>query len=83
MNVTSKYFLEQLTENSVNVLIIKTITLEDKEYELERTRTCYGNSEIGRQQVTDQLPEQYAKAIFDIWGDEPTLIDPEPPVVSE
>lgn len=80
MEPNKTYTLERLTENSVNILIITTINLNGKTYEIEKSRTCYGNSPIGRQQVTEQLPEQYVRAIFEIWGENPTLVDPAPPV---
>lgn len=73
------YTLEQLTASSVNVLTIARAKVNGKMYELERSRMCYANSEIGRQQVTEALPEQYAEAIFAIWGDTPTIPDPEQP----
>ena len=78
MDFNINYILEQLTEKSVNIVFIKTIELDNKIYELERSRICFGNSFLGRQQITDQLPEQYVKAILEIWGEEPLLIDPEP-----
>ena len=48
-----------------------------KMYELERTRMCYGNSPIGREQIVNDLPEQYANAVLAVWGETPTLSDPE------
>lgn len=79
MEPNKTYMLERLTENSVNILIITTIELNGKTYEIERSRTCYGNSTMGRTQVSEQLPEQYVRAIFEIWGDNPTIEDPTPP----
>lgn len=79
MEPNKTYMLERLTEDSVNILIITTIELNGKTYEIERSRTCYGNSIIGRTQVSEQLPEQYVRAIFEIWGNEPTIEDPTPP----
>lgn len=79
MEPIKTYTLEKLNENTVNVLIITTIELNEKTYEIERSRTCYGNSPIGRAQVSEQLPEQYVRAIFEIWGNEPTIEDPTSP----
>lgn len=78
MDFNINYVLEQLTEKSVNIIFIKTIELDNKIYELERSRIYFGNSFLGRQQIVDQLPEQYVKAILEIWGEELLLIDPEP-----
>jgi len=80
MEPIKTYTLERLNENTVNVLIISTIELNGKTYEIEKSRTCYGNSPIGRSQVNEQLPEQYAKAIFEIWGENLTMVDSVPPV---
>ena len=71
------YTLEQLTVDSVNVLTVSSAKVNGKIYELERNRICYANSPIGRQQIVDSLPEQYAEAVLAVWGDIPTLSDPE------
>ena len=71
------YTLEQLTVDSVNVLTVSSAKVNGKIYELERSRICYANSPIGRQQIVDSLPEQYAEAVLAVWGDTPTLSDPE------
>lgn len=49
MNFNINYVLEQLTEKSVNIIFIKTIELNNKIYELEKSRICFGNSFLGRQ----------------------------------
>jgi hypothetical protein len=49
MDFNINYVLEQLTEKSVNIVFIKTIELDNKIYELERSRICFGNSFLGRQ----------------------------------
>ena len=56
MEPTINYMLEFLTVNTVNVIIIKTLELNDKTYELERNRICYSNSPIGRDMVIEKLP---------------------------
>ena len=71
------YTLEQLTTTSVNVLTVARAKVNGKMYELERTRMCYANSPTGRQKVSQDLPEQYAEAILAVWGDTPTVDDPE------
>lgn len=75
--IYNDYTLEQLTADSVNVLIVSSAKVNGKMYELERTRMCYCNSPIGREQIVNDLPEQYANAVFAVWGDTPTLSDPE------
>ena len=75
--IYNDYTLEQLTADSVNVLIVSSAKVNGKMYELERTRMCYGNSPIGREQIVNDLPEQYANAVLAVWGETPTLSDPE------
>ena len=75
--IYEEYTLEQLTVDSVNVLTVSSAKVNGKMYELERNRICYANSPLGRQQVVEALPEQYAEAILAVWGDTPTLSDPE------
>ena len=75
--INKDYTLEQLTVDSVNVLIVSSAKVNGRMYELERNRICYANSPIGRQQIVEALPEQYADAVLAVWGTEPTLSDPE------
>lgn len=82
MEPIKTYTLEKLNETTVNILIITTIELNGKTYEIERSRICYGNSPIGRAQVIEQLPEQYKNAVFEIWGEAPSMVDPEPPEIN-
>ena len=70
------YTLEQLTVDSVNVLIISSAKVNGKMYELERTRISYANSPIGREQIVEALPDQYAEAVLAVWGTTPTRQDP-------
>lgn len=72
-----EYTLEQLTASSVNVLTISSAKVNGKMYELERTRMSYANSPIGREQISEALPEQYAAAVLSFWGDTPTVPDPD------
>lgn len=75
--INTAYILEQLTADSVNVLTVSSAKVNGKVYELERARVCYANSPLGRQQIVEALPEQYAEAVLAVWGDAPTLSDPE------
>lgn len=71
------YTLEQLTVDSVNVLTVSSAKVNGKMYELERSRICYANSPHGRQQIVEALPDQYSEAVLAVWGDAPTLSDPD------
>ena len=75
--IYTEYTLEQLTADSVNIITVASAKVNGKMYELERSRMCYGNSPIGREQMTAVLPEQYSNAVLAMWGDTPTLSDPE------
>ena len=75
--ITYEYTLEQLTTSSVNVLSIARAKVDGKIYELERSRRCYANSPTGRQQVSEALPENIVNVILAMWGDTPTVPDPE------
>lgn len=74
-----EYILESLNKDNVNVVIETYINFENEEYKLGRYRKCYANSPYGRTLVEEELPESYRNAIFEIWGDTPTLEDPENP----
>ena len=75
--INYNYTLELLTADSVNVIIVSSAKINGKERALDRSRICFANSPIGREQVVNFLPEQFADAILAVWGDTPTLSDPE------
>lgn len=74
--ITEEYFLEQLTSDSVNVLIVSSAKVNGKTYELSRERMSFSNSNTGRAQISKTLPKGYLEAVFVLWGDKPTLSDP-------
>lgn len=74
--IIKEYTLEQLTADSVNVLITSSATVNLKVYVLGHERISYSNSEHGRELVRENLPEEYANAVFALWGDTPTVPDP-------
>ena len=79
----SEITLDLLTKNSVSVLTRTYADLEGVKTQIgENTRTAYGNSPIGREQITQRLPEDYVQAILAVWGDTPTLEDPINPVTA-
>lgn len=71
-----KTTLDMLDKNSVSVKKQKYSKIDGVEYAIGQPhRRAYVNSERGRQEVENELEEQYKKAIFSIWGDEPTVDD--------
>lgn len=77
--ITKELTLDLLNKNSVSVKTVEKAVVNLVERTIGTSRKAYANSPIGRQQITDELPEQYANAVFAVWGDEPTVADPEPP----
>jgi len=71
-----KITLDMLTENSVSIKKQKYIVDNGEEYPVGQPwRRAYVNSERGRQQVQEEVPEPYRSAIFAVWGDTPTIED--------
>lgn len=76
MSVTERITLDMLTQDSVSVKAQKYTEVGGVEYPIGQShRKAYVNSERGRQEVMDELPEQHQTAIFAIWGDEPTVVE--------
>ena len=70
--------IDALTKNSVSVKRQKTITAEGSIYEIGEPHRCaYVNSVTGRKQLAAELPEPYLSAVLAVWGDAPTVEDPE------
>lgn len=75
--------LDLLNKDSVSVLTRMYTDLNGVKTQIgENERTAYGNSQVGREQITQKLPEDYVQAILAVWGDTPTLEDPVNPVMA-
>ena len=84
IETTQEILLEQLTANTVNVRVATFAEINGTTVQIGGyTRKAYGNSETGRQQIADELPENYVNAILAVWGDEATVADPEQPETEE
>lgn len=82
MDSTKTYQLDMLNTKSVSVLVKTYIQLEEgAEPQLVGfpVRTSYVNSELGRQQIVEELPEEFYEAILSVWGDEPNVPNPPSP----
>lgn len=79
-NMIKSYIIEQLKPDSVNLLVTSKVRIDGTEYSLPNVRSCYPNSILGRQRIEYILPEPYLSAVLDVWGDEPTIVDPEQPI---
>ena len=69
-----KIILDMLTLNGVSLKKQNYIIEGGQSYEVGQPwRRAYVNSERGRQQVQNEIPEPYLTAIMTIWGDTPTV----------
>lgn len=69
-----KITLDMLTQDSVSVKKQQYIIQDGKEYAIgDIWRRAYVNSESGRKQVQEEVPEPYKSVIFLMWGDKPTI----------
>ena len=68
-----QYTLTNLTDKSVSIL--KQKFTEENEQVGKNWRRAYVNNKRGRQKVKNELPSPQKDAIFEVWGDEPTVSD--------
>ena len=76
MKIYYDYTLEQLTTTSVNVLVSSSATIHKERRVIGKSRKSYTNSNLGVSKLSEELPEEYANAVFAIWGDKPKVTDP-------
>ena len=71
MDIKTRVYLDMLTENSVTVKTQKYIDIEGEELNVgELHARAYPNSERGRAELAEEVPEPYLSAVFAVWGDE-------------
>lgn len=75
--------IELLTEHTVSVVVIKSVVVDGREYEIERIRKSYNNSATDREILTSDIGEPYTSAVFAMWGDTATVDDPPTPIMPE
>lgn len=76
--MTEKYILDNLNQDSVSVKKQNYVEYMGQEYPIgEPWRRAYVNSEQGRQQIIDELPQAQVNAILAVWGETPTVIEEE------
>jgi hypothetical protein len=72
----TKTTLDMLTDKSVSVKTQKYVEDDGIEYAVgEPHRRAYVNSECGRAEIAEELPEPYLSAVMAVWGDVPTVIE--------
>ena len=71
-----KITLDMLTNDNVSVKTQQYVLMNGIEYPIGQPhRKSYANSERGRQEVREELPQEFQNAIFAIWGDTQTVIE--------
>ena len=73
-----KKSVDMLTKNGVSVETTQTAVIDGTEYTLGLPHRCaYVNSVQGRALLAEQEPEDVVAAVLAMWGDTPTVEEPE------
>ena len=71
MDIKTRISLDVLNEYSVTVKMQKYMELEGEELNVgELHARAYANSEKGRAELAEDVPEPYLSAVLAVWGDE-------------
>ena len=71
MDIKTRISLDVLNEYSVTVKTQKYMELEGEELNVgELHARAYANSESGRAELAEEVPEPYLSAVLAVWGDE-------------
>lgn len=71
-----KITLDMLTQDSVSVKRQHYTTSDEQESAIgDPWRRAYVNSSYGRALVQEEVEEPYKSAIFEVWGDTPTVTE--------
>lgn len=71
MEIKTRISLDVLNEYSVTVKTQQYIDIEGEELNVgELHARAYPNSERGRAELAEDVPEPYLSAVFAVWGDE-------------
>ena len=74
MEIKTRISLDVLNEYSVTVKTQQYMELEGEELNVgELHARAYANSERGRAELAEEVPEPYLSAVLAVWGDEPTV----------
>lgn len=85
MEAVTKKTITSLTSDSVSILT-QTFTTDEygtSEQVGSNHRTSYDNSESGRTMLAENEPEEIVATVFQMWGDSPTIEEPELPELPE
>lgn len=71
MEIKNKISLDALNENSVTVKTQQYIEVDGKALHVgELHAKAYMNSERGREELAEDVPESYLSAVLSVWGEE-------------
>lgn len=74
MEIKNKISLDALNENSVTVKIQQYVEINGEELNVgELHAKAYINSERGRAELAEDVPEPYLSAVLAVWGEEPKV----------
>lgn len=70
--------IDRLTKDSVSILRKTMVDLNGQPTQVgDNFRRAYTNSIKGREYLSSDLSEPYLSAVMTVWGDTPTVEDPE------
>lgn len=76
MDIKTRISLDVLNEYSVTVKTQKYMELEGEELNVgELHARAYHNSERGRAELAEEVPEPYLSAVLAVWGDAPKVAE--------
>lgn len=71
MDIKTRISLDVLNEYSVTVKTQQYIDIEGEELNVGEPRArAYANSERGRAELAEDVPEPYLSAVLAVWGEE-------------
>lgn len=76
MEIRTAYYIDRLREDSVSIAKQDFLVREESEQKLgELHRKAYFNSENGRTELSEEIPEPYVSAVLAVWGNTPTITE--------
>jgi len=84
METQKQITLHRLTVDFVEVSTKETAEINGKKNVVDNHMVSSSNSPMGRKFVEGlDIPKNFITSIFDVWGDEPTVADPEMPKIDK
>ena len=78
MEIKERKTVDMLTTDSVSILTQNYIEFNGVQTQVGQNHRCaYANSETGRNDLQSAEPKEVVNAVFAIWGDTPTVSEPE------